>query len=126
MQSSGVLEPQHALKKVNHEEERSNFSAVTIVDIDRTMKKYADNLLHALEGVSSRLSQLEDRTYHLENSVGELKLTVGNNNGSIDGKLRQFENTLREVRLCCYNCLTPPLPVYPLSLFCAGEWTVLS
>ncbi|CAN6349828.1 unnamed protein product [Urochloa humidicola] len=98
LKSSGVLEPHHVLKKVSHEEERSNFSAVTIVDIDRTMKKYADNLLHALEGVSSRLSQLEDRTYNLENSVGELKLTIGNNNGSTDGKLRQFENTLREVQ----------------------------
>ncbi|CAL4910141.1 unnamed protein product [Urochloa decumbens] len=97
-ESSGVLEPHHVLKKVSHEEERSNFSAITIVDIDRTMKKYADNLLHALEGVSSRLSQLEDRTYNLENSVGELKLTIGNNNGSTDGKLRQFENMLREVQ----------------------------
>ncbi|CAN6345422.1 unnamed protein product [Urochloa humidicola] len=98
IKSSGVLEPHHVLKKVSHEEEMSNFSAVTIVDIDGTMKKYADNLLHALEGVSSRLSQLEDRTYNLENSVGELKLTIGNNNGSTDGKLRQFENTLREVQ----------------------------
>ncbi|CAL4902731.1 unnamed protein product [Urochloa decumbens] len=98
LKSSGVLEPHHVLKKVSHEEERSNFSAITIVDIDHTMKKYADNLLHALEGVSSRLSQLEDRTYNLENSVGELKLTIGNNNGSTDGKLRQFENTLREVQ----------------------------
>ncbi|CAN6331560.1 unnamed protein product [Urochloa humidicola] len=98
IKTSGVLEPHHVLKKVSHEEERSNFTAVTIVDIDRTMKKYADNLLHALEGVSSRLSQLEDRTYNLENSVGELKLTIGNNNGSTDGKLRQFENTLREVQ----------------------------
>ncbi|CAN6340776.1 unnamed protein product [Urochloa humidicola] len=98
IKSSGVLEPHHVLKKVSHEEERSNFTAVTIVDIDHTMKKYADNLLHALEGVSSRLSQLEDRTYNLENSVGELKLTIGNNNGSTDGKLRQFENTLREVQ----------------------------
>ncbi|OEL33167.1 hypothetical protein BAE44_0005813 [Dichanthelium oligosanthes] len=96
--SSGVLEPHHVLKKVNHEEERSNFCAVTIADIDCTMKKYADNLLHALEGVSSRLSQLEDRAYHLENSVGDLKLTIGNNSGSTDGKLRQFENTLREVQ----------------------------
>ncbi|GJM94736.1 hypothetical protein PR202_ga11409 [Eleusine coracana subsp. coracana] len=95
--SAGVLEP-HVLKKVSHDEERSNFSAVTIVDIDRTMKKYADTLLHALEGVSSRLSQLEDRTYHLESSVSELKLTIGNNSGSTDGKLRQFENTLREVQ----------------------------
>uniref|UniRef100_J3M4C4 DUF1421 domain-containing protein n=2 Tax=Oryza brachyantha TaxID=4533 RepID=J3M4C4_ORYBR len=88
----------HVLKKVNHEDERSNLSAVSIADIDRTMKKYADNLLHALEGVSSRLSQLEGRTHHLENSVGELKLTIGNYNGSTDGKLRQFENTLREVQ----------------------------
>uniref|UniRef100_A0A0E0KZ10 DUF1421 domain-containing protein n=1 Tax=Oryza punctata TaxID=4537 RepID=A0A0E0KZ10_ORYPU len=95
--SAGMLES-HMLKKVSHEEERSNFSAVSITDIDRTMKKYADNLLHALEGVSSRLSQLEGRTHHLENSVGELKLTIGNYNGSTDGKLRQFENTLREVQ----------------------------
>ncbi|KAL6607766.1 hypothetical protein ACP70R_040829 [Stipagrostis hirtigluma subsp. patula] len=98
MQSAGALEP-HVLKKVSHEEERSNYSAVTIVDIDRTMKKYADNLLHALESVSSRLSQLEDRTHHLESSVGELKLTIGNYNGGTDGKLRQFENTLREVQV---------------------------
>jgi L-tryptophan--pyruvate aminotransferase len=115
MQTSGVLEPHHVLKKVSHEEERSNSSAVTLVDIDRTMKKYVDNLLHALEGVSSKLSQLEDRTYNLENSVGELKLTIGNNNGSTDGKLRQFENTLREVRSCCCNIL--PFPVCPLSSF---------
>lgn len=81
------------LKKVSHEEERGNFNAVTIADIDRTMKKYADNLLHALEGVSSRLSQLEGRTHHLENSVGELKLTIGNYNGGTDRKLGQFDNT---------------------------------
>jgi hypothetical protein len=109
MQSAGALEP-HVLKKVSHEEERSNFSAITIVDIDRTMKKYAGNLLHALEGVSSRLSQLEDRTYHLESSVSELKLTIGNYNGSTDGKLRQFENTLREVSFCIW----PSFSVYAI------------
>ncbi|KAM0920747.1 hypothetical protein ACQ4PT_007314 [Festuca glaucescens] len=97
LKSAAIVEP-HVLKKVSHEEERSNFNAVTIADIDRTMKKYADNLLHALEGVSSRLAQLEGRTHHLEGSIGEFKLTVGNYNGSTDGKLRQFENTLREVQ----------------------------
>ncbi|KAF6988495.1 hypothetical protein CFC21_006021 [Triticum aestivum] len=97
LQSAAMMEPR-VLKKVSHEEERSNFNAVTIADIDRTMKKYADNLLHAMEGVSSRLAQLEGRTHHLEDSVGELKLTVGNYNGSTDGKLRQFENTLQEVQ----------------------------
>jgi L-tryptophan--pyruvate aminotransferase len=102
--SAAIVEPR-VLKKVSHEEERSNFNAVTIADIDRTMKKYADNLLHALEGVSSRLAQLEGRTHHLEGSIGEFKLTVGNYNGSTDGKLRQFENTLREV-----SFIPTPLP----------------
>uniref|UniRef100_A0A0D9Y3U4 DUF1421 domain-containing protein n=1 Tax=Oryza glumipatula TaxID=40148 RepID=A0A0D9Y3U4_9ORYZ len=97
LKSAGVLEP-HVLKKVSHEEDRSNFGTVTMADIDRTMKKYSDNLLHALEGVSSRLSQLEGRTHHLENSVDDLKITIGNYNGSTDGKLRQLENMLREVQ----------------------------
>ncbi|KAL5228948.1 hypothetical protein ABZP36_017213 [Zizania latifolia] len=97
LKSAGILEP-HVLKKVSHEEDRSNFSMVTIGDIDRTMKKYSDNLLYALEGVSSRLSQLEGRTHHLEISVDELKLTIDNYNGSTDGKLRQLENMLREVQ----------------------------
>lgn len=92
------------LKKVSHEEDRSNFAAVTMADIDRTMKKYSDNLLHALEGVSSRLSQMERRTHQLENSVDDLKLTIGNYNGSTEGKLRHLENMLREVSFLCFPC----------------------
>ncbi|CAM8902035.1 unnamed protein product [Rhodiola kirilowii] len=67
-------------------------------EIDRTMKKYADDLLHALEGVSARLTQLETRTRNLENSVDDIKVSVGNNHGSTDGKMRQLENILREVQ----------------------------
>jgi hypothetical protein len=96
VKSAGILE-NRVPNNVNHQEDRSNFGQVTIADIDRTMKKYSDNLLHALDGVSSRLSQLEGRTHHLENSVDEFKLTIGNYNGSTDGKLRQLENMLREV-----------------------------
>ena len=66
-------------------------------EIDRAMKKHADNILHALEGVSARISQLESRTRHLENSVDDLKISAGNNHGSTDGQLRQLENILREV-----------------------------
>ncbi|XP_047054598.1 protein tfg-1-like [Lolium rigidum] len=97
LKTAGILE-NRVHNNVNHEEDRSNFGLVTIADIDRTMKKYSDNLLHALDGVSSRLSQLEGRTHHLENSVDEFKLTIGNYNGSTDGKLRQLENMLREVQ----------------------------
>nr|CAB3504406.1 unnamed protein product [Digitaria exilis] len=97
LKSADILEP-HVLKKVSHEEDRSNFATVTMADIDRTMKKYSDSLLHALDGVSSRLSQMESRTHQLENSVDDLKLTIGNYNGSTDGKLRHLENMLREVQ----------------------------
>ncbi|KAK9108153.1 hypothetical protein Syun_024164 [Stephania yunnanensis] len=79
------------------EKDRDAHSSITVSEIDRTMKKHADNLLHALEGVSARLSQLESRTRHLEHSVDELKLSVGNDNGKTEGKLRQLENILREV-----------------------------
>ena len=97
------------LKKVSHEEERSNIATVTIADIDRTMKKYSDNLLHALEGVSSRLSQMESRTHRLETSVDDLKVTIGNYNGSTDGKLRHVENMLREVSFLLRFILLPLL-----------------
>ena len=97
------------LKKVSHEEERSNIATVTIADIDRTMKKYSDNLLYALEGVSSRLSQMESRTHQLETSVDDLKVTIGNYNGSTDGKLRHLENMLREVSFLRHFILFPLL-----------------
>ncbi|PSR87560.1 Filament-like plant protein [Actinidia chinensis var. chinensis] len=81
-----VLEKDHAVN-----------NAELLSEIDRTMKKHADNLLHALEGLSARISQLESRTRHIENSMDDLKVSVGNNHGSTDGKLRQLENVLREV-----------------------------
>ncbi|PRQ30924.1 hypothetical protein RchiOBHm_Chr5g0029881 [Rosa chinensis] len=62
------------------------------------MKKYADNLLQVMEGISARLTQLESRTRHLENSVDDLKVSVGNNHGNADGKMRQMENILRDVQ----------------------------
>ncbi|XP_057992755.1 uncharacterized protein LOC110646738 isoform X2 [Hevea brasiliensis] len=76
-----------------------NASDVAIVSvIDKSMKKYADNLVHILEGVSAQLTQLESRTFRLENSVDDLKLSVGNNHGITDGKMRHLENILREVQ----------------------------
>lgn len=66
-------------------------------EIDRTMKKHADSLLHALEGVSARLTQLDSRTRNLEESVDDLKVSVGHNYGTTDGKMRQLENILRDV-----------------------------
>ncbi|KAL9289966.1 hypothetical protein AtEden1_Chr3g0157041 [Arabidopsis thaliana] len=66
--------------------------------IDRTMKKHTDTLLHVMEGVSARLSQLETRTHNLENLVDDLKVSVDNSHGSTDGKMRQLKNILVEVQ----------------------------
>ncbi|KAM6550043.1 hypothetical protein CsatB_021719 [Cannabis sativa] len=80
------------------EKDQSACNSTIVAEIDKTMKKHADNLLHVLEGVSARLTQLESRTRHLEESVDDLKTSVGNNHGNTDGKMRQLENILREVQ----------------------------
>eukprot|EP00262_Sarcandra_glabra_P018630 TRINITY_DN6766_c0_g1_i1.p1 TRINITY_DN6766_c0_g1~~TRINITY_DN6766_c0_g1_i1.p1 ORF type:complete len:545 (+),score=99.73 TRINITY_DN6766_c0_g1_i1:233-1867(+) len=92
------LEPNES-SKVTQEKERGTNDTAMMSEIDRTMKKHTDNLLHALEGVSARFSQLESRTRDLENSVDDLKVTIGNNHGSTDGRLRQLENILRELQI---------------------------
>lgn len=84
--------------KVMVEKDLGSVYSSLLSEIDHTVKKYTDNLLHAMEGVSARLSQLETRSRQIDNSVDELKLSVGNNHGVTDGKLRQLENILREVQ----------------------------
>ncbi|KAG9129281.1 hypothetical protein Leryth_015668 [Lithospermum erythrorhizon] len=84
--------------KVISLKDRNSIDGALISEIDKTMKKYADNILHALEGLSARLSQMEGRTHQLENTMDDLKIAVGNNYGSSDGKMRQLENLLREVQ----------------------------
>ena len=104
------------LAKFMQEKDRSVFDATIMSEIDQTMKKHADNLLHVLEGVSARLTQLESRTRNLENSVDGLKVSVENNNGSTDGRMRQLENILREV---CYQSILPFGGI--MALFCMHE-----
>ncbi|KAK1324684.1 hypothetical protein QJS10_CPA01g01374 [Acorus calamus] len=81
---------------VEQVKDKEAYDAATVAEIDQTMKKHADNMLHALEGVSARLTQLESRTCHLECFVDGLKLSIANDHGSTDGKLRQMENILGE------------------------------
>ncbi|XP_022739377.1 vacuolar protein sorting-associated protein 27 isoform X2 [Durio zibethinus] len=84
--------------KVIVEKDRNAFDTSILAEIDQTMKKHTDNLMHVLEGVSARLTQMESRSRHLEISVDDLKVSVGNNHGSTDGKMRQLENILKEVQ----------------------------
>ncbi|KAH9618812.1 hypothetical protein KSS87_020890 [Heliosperma pusillum] len=72
-------------------------------EIDRTMKKHTETLMHAIDSLSARLSQMESRTRQLEHSMDELKVSVGNAHGSADGKLRQLENIIMEVQTGVQN-----------------------
>lgn len=99
------VEPSKVIMKNDH----SVIDAALISEIDRTMKKHADNLMHALEGVSARISQLESRSRNLENSVDDLRTSVGNNHGNTDGKLRQIENIIREVNQSHYTLYSSTL-----------------
>lgn len=73
--------------------------------VERTMKKYADNLMRFLEGISSRLSQLELYCYNLDKSVGEMRTELARDNMEADSKLKYIEKHLQEVILLQLNSL---------------------
>lgn len=88
--------PQEALHG-EYQKEASE-GAATIAAVERTMKKYADNLLRVLEDMSGRLQHLEVATARLETKVAEIQQAAGDNSGRLDGRIRSLENTLREVQ----------------------------
>lgn len=96
MQNYGSLDSLAPAKLIVDKDLKTVDSSL-LFEIDRTVKKYADSLLLAIESVSARLSQVETRSRQIESSLDGLKLSVDNNNGSTDGKLRLVENIFREV-----------------------------
>lgn len=68
-----------------------------ISTVEKTVKKYADNLMRFLEGISSRLSQLELYCYNLDKSIGEMRSDLGRDHGEADMKLKSVEKHLQEV-----------------------------
>ena len=65
--------------------------------VERTMKKYTDNVMRFLEGISSRLSQLELYCYNLDKTIGEMRSDLTRDNEEADVKLRSVEKHLQEV-----------------------------
>lgn len=79
----------------------SLYSDVTAT-VEKTMKKYVDNLMRFLEGISSRLSQLELYCYNLDKSIGEMRSDLIRDNEDADSKLKSIEKHLQEVSTCFY------------------------
>ncbi|KAM5578130.1 hypothetical protein ABKV19_008448 [Rosa sericea] len=68
-----------------------------IATVEKSMKKYADNLMRFLEGISSRLSQLELYCYNVDKSIGEMRSDLNRDHGEADSKLKSLEKHLQEV-----------------------------
>ncbi|KAE8075935.1 hypothetical protein FH972_014615 [Carpinus fangiana] len=74
-----------------------SFGQDVIATVEKSMKKYADNLMRFLEGISSRLSQLELYCYNLDKSIGEMRSDLVRDHGEQDSKLKSLEKHLQEV-----------------------------
>ncbi|CAH1429625.1 unnamed protein product [Lactuca virosa] len=70
---------------------------VLISAVERSMKKHTDNLMRFLEGLSSRLSQLELYCYNLDKSIGEMRSDLTRDHGESEVKLKFLEKHLQEV-----------------------------
>ncbi|KAL2474629.1 Protein of unknown function (DUF1421) [Abeliophyllum distichum] len=77
--------------------EESSFNQDVISTVDKTMKKYSDNLMRFLEGISSRLSQLELYCYNLDKSIGEMRSELVRDHGEAETKLKFLEKHVQEV-----------------------------
>lgn len=87
--------------------EESSFNQDVISTVEKTMKKYADNLMRFLEGISSRLSQLELYCYNLDKTIGEMRSELGRDHGESESRLKSVEKHLQEVcsnHSSCYIC----------------------
>ncbi|KAL9297682.1 hypothetical protein ACSQ67_023578 [Phaseolus vulgaris] len=76
-----------------------SLSQDVIATVEKSMKKYADNLMRFLEGISSRLSQLELYCYNLDKSIGEMRSDLTRDNVEQDSRLKSLEKHLQEVEI---------------------------
>lgn len=100
--SLDVDEPAKFVLGKNHKTSNAPSDGSLVSDIERMMMKHMETLMHAIDNLSSRLSQLETKTRNIEHSIDDLKMSVGNNHGAIDGKMRLLENILTEVSFIPY------------------------
>ncbi|XP_019434502.1 PREDICTED: mediator of RNA polymerase II transcription subunit 15-like isoform X2 [Lupinus angustifolius] len=74
-----------------------SLSEEVIATVEKSMKKYTDNLMRFLEGISSRLSQLELYCYNLDKSIVEMRSDLNSDHGEADSKLIALDKHVQEV-----------------------------
>jgi len=89
-----------------------SLSQDVIATVEKSMKKYADNLMRFLEGISSRLSQLELYCYNLDKSIGEIRSDLNRDHGDQDSKLKSLEKHVQEVSRRNFTCFYVPISMF--------------
>lgn len=78
----------------------SKVAALVVEAMERSMRRVWESLGAKLEDTSARLESLEGTVAGLKTAVlADLKAGIGEGMGSVEGRLRQVENLVREV---CY------------------------
>ncbi|KAG4986875.1 hypothetical protein AAZX31_12G193300 [Glycine max] len=74
-----------------------SLSQDVIAIVEKSMKTHADNLMRFLEGLSTRLSQLELYCYNLDKSIGAMQSDLTCDHEETDSKLKSLDKHLQEV-----------------------------
>lgn len=88
-------EMSRSLVSIYEQEDYSKESMICCVE--KCMKKYVDEVLLYLEGISGRLAQLEIHCYKLERSVGEFRADFIQDRSDNDLKFKSVEKHIQEV-----------------------------
>ncbi|KAG8642480.1 ataxin-2 homolog isoform X2 [Manihot esculenta] len=81
----------------SYSQPEDSFNQDVAAAFEKSIKKHTDNLMRFLEGISSRMSQLELYCYNLDKSIGEMRSDLVRDHGEADIKLKSLEKHLQEV-----------------------------
>ncbi|XP_074568651.1 uncharacterized protein LOC141825166 [Curcuma longa] len=89
-----------SLFSIYEQEDYSKESMICCVE--KCMKKYVDEVLLFLEGISGRLAQLEIHCYQLERSVGEFRADFIQDRSDNDLRFKSVEKHIQEIHRSVY------------------------
>ncbi|KAG6471180.1 hypothetical protein ZIOFF_072281 [Zingiber officinale] len=89
-----------SLFSIHEQEDYSKESMICCVE--KCVKKYVDEVLLFLEGISGRLAQLEIHCYKLERSVGEFRTDFIQDRSDNDSKFKSVEKHIQEIHRSVY------------------------
>jgi hypothetical protein len=94
---NGGLQDDRMVRTLVYSQPESYSKDAVVAAVEECMRRQAEGLLHSLDGIGGRLSQLELYCYKLERSIGELRSDVMDYHGEATVNFRCIEKNLRQV-----------------------------